>query len=297
MSNVDFGLIIRPTPYDLSTEGLLDYNRQCVRALPPSFTTLWVEDHFQWGEAATLEAITTLSFLAAEFPSFRLGTLVLNQSHYNPAQLAKMAANLQFLTEGRLVLGLGAGWKEDENSAYGYPFPNARTRLEQLEEAILLIRSMWTQSPANFRGKYYRIQDAYCEPRPSPLIPLLIGGGGEQRTLRLAARYADWWNFNSCSVEVYSHKVSVLKGYCNGMGRDPAEIRLTFSGVVSVAEDPTQIVQHPQYPKRRFITGNTAEVIQELERFCEIGVTHFMIKFLDLTTLEYFVANIVPHFT
>ncbi len=297
MSNVDFGLIIRPTPYDLPTKDLLDYNWQCVRALPPIFTTLWVEDHFQWGEAATFEAITTLSFLAAKFPNFRLGTLVLNQSHYNPAKLAKMAANIQFLAEGQLILGLGVGWKEDENHAYGYPFPDARTRLEQLEEAILLIRSMWTQRPANFRGKHYRIQDAYCEPRPFPPIPLLIGGGGEQRTLRLTARYADWWNFNSCSAEVYAHKVSVLKGYCNSMGRDPAEIRLTFSGVVSVAEDPTRIMQHPQFPKRRFITGNTTEVIQELERFCEIGVTHFMFKFLDLTTLEHFIANVVPHFT
>src|SRR5436190_4170287 len=295
MSNIDFGLIIRPTPYDLSAKDLLNYNWQCIQALPPSFTTLWVEDHFQWGESATLEAMTTLSFLAAKFPNFRLGTLVLNQSHYNPAQLAKMAANLQFLSEGRLILGLGAGWKEDENYAYGYPFPDARTRLEQLEEALLLIRSMWTLKPANFRGKYYRIQDAYCEPQPLPPIPLLIGGGGEQRTLSLTARYADWWNFNSCSIETYSHKVSVLKGYCNSIGRDPAEIRLTFSSVVSVTEDPTRIIQHPYYPKKRFIIGNTTEVIRELEHFCDIGVTHFMLKFPDLTTLEYFVAKVAPH--
>ncbi len=297
MSNIDFGLIIRPTPYDLSVKGLLDYNWHCVQALPPSFTTLWVEDHFQWGESATLEAVTTLSFLAAKFPNFRLGTLVLNQSHYNPAQLAKMAANLQFLSKGRLILGIGAGWREDENYAYGYPFPDARTRLEQLEEAILLIRSMWTLKPASFEGRYYQIQDAYCEPQPSPLIPLLIGGGGEQRTLSLAARYADWWNFNSCGAEVYAHKVSVLKGYCRSIGRDPAEIRLTFSGTVSMDEDPTQVIQHPQYPKKRFIAGSTAEVIRELERFCEIGVTHFMLKFLDLTTLKYFAANVLPHFT
>ena len=98
MTSVDFGLIIRPTPYDLSIDELLDYNWRCMQALPSNFTTLWVEDHLQWGEIPTLECITTLSFLAAKFPNFRLGTLVLNQSYHDPALLAKMMANLQFLS-------------------------------------------------------------------------------------------------------------------------------------------------------------------------------------------------------
>lgn len=296
MNKVDFGLIIRPTPYDLPANELVEYNWLSIQALPPIFTTLWVEDHFQWGENPALECLTTLSFLIAKFPNFRLGTLVLNQSHFNPALLAKMAANLQLLSGGRLILGLGVGWREDENRAYGYPFPLSKIRLDQLEEAILLIQSMWTSRPANFAGKYYQIQDAYCEPQPSPQIPLLVGGGGEQKTLRLVARYANWWNFNSCSFEVYAHKVSVLKDYCNIIGRDPAEIRLTYSANISVAEDPMQLVQHPQFPKKRFITGNATEVVRELERFCDIGVTHFMLKFPNLATQEHFVTAVVPHF-
>lgn len=297
MTDVDFGLIIRPTLYDLPVGELLDYNWRCIQVLPPIFTTLWVEDHFQWGEIATLECLTTLSFLTAKFPYFRLGTLVLNQSHYNPALLAKMAANLQFLSGGRLILGLGVGWREDENDAYGYLFPSAKIRLDQLEEAILIVRSMWTTKPANFAGRYYRIRDAYCEPQPSLSIPLLIGGGGEQRTLNLVARYADWWNFNSCSFEVYIHKVSVLKSYCRKIGRDPSEIRLTYSATVSMAEDPKQVVQHPLYPEKRFIAGNPTEVMRELQQFCEIGVTHFMLKFPDLMTLEHFTTAVLPHFT
>ncbi len=296
MKNADFGLIIRPTAIGLPSDKILEFNWHTIQNLPPGFTTLWVEDHVQWGELPTLECITTLSFLAAKFPNFHLGTLVLNQSFHNPAMLAKMAANLQYLSNGRLILGLGAGWKEDEYHAYGYPFPTAKIRLEQFEEAILIIKSMWTSRPASFIGKYHRIKNAYCEPHPTPSIPLLIGGGGEQRTLQLVARYADWWNFNSCTLETYAHKLSVIRSHCNSIGRNPAEIRLTFSATVSIAENPAQRIQHPQYPARRFITGSAEEVVQELEQFCEMGITHFMLKFPNILTLESFITDVLPHF-
>jgi alkanesulfonate monooxygenase SsuD/methylene tetrahydromethanopterin reductase-like flavin-dependent oxidoreductase (luciferase family) len=217
----------------------------------------------------------------------------MSQGYRNPALLAKMAANLQLISGGRLILGLGAGWKEEEYRAYGYPFPDAKTRVEQLEEAILIIKSMWTSRPASFSGKHYHIQQAYCEPQPSPAIPLLIGGGGEQRTLDIVARYADWYNFNSCTVEQYAHKIAVLREHCNRVGRNPADIKLTYLGTVSVAEDPGKVVRNPQ---KHVVAGNSAEVIKELEQFCEIGVTHFMFRFLDVETLEYFGETVVPHF-
>jgi alkanesulfonate monooxygenase SsuD/methylene tetrahydromethanopterin reductase-like flavin-dependent oxidoreductase (luciferase family) len=272
---------------------LLNYNRRCIQALSSGFTTLWVEDHLQWGKDPALECLTTLSFLAGEFSNFRLGTVVLSQSYRNPALVAKMLANLYFLSGGRLILGIGAGWKDDEYHAYGYPFPDAMTRLEQLEEAIIIIRSMWISRPTTFTGKHFRIQNAYCEPQPYPPIPLLIGGGGEQRTLNLVARYADWWNFNSCTVEEYAHKLAILRKHCERVGRDPAEIRLTYLATVSVAEDPSQVVRHPQ---KHFIAGNSKEVVQELKQFCALGVTHFMVKFPDFTNLRSFVENVVPHF-
>src|SRR6266702_2789934 len=209
MANIEFGLMLQPKPLDFPARELFDYNRRLIRALAPGFTTLWAEDHLQLGEIATIECLTTLAYFAAEFPAFRVGSLVMSQGYRNPALLAKMAANLQVLSGGRLILGLGAGWKEDEYRAYGYPFPNARTRVAQLEEAVQVIRTMWTSRPANFTGQYYTISDAYCEPQPSPMIPLLIGGGGEQRTLNLVARYADWYNFNSATLEEYAHKVAI----------------------------------------------------------------------------------------
>jgi alkanesulfonate monooxygenase SsuD/methylene tetrahydromethanopterin reductase-like flavin-dependent oxidoreductase (luciferase family) len=178
MRNVDFGLIIRPTTQDRAASSLLDYNWNAIRSLSSHFSTLWVEDHLQWDNAATLECFTTLSYLAATYPSFRIGTVVLSQAYRNPALVAKMAANIQFLTGGRLVIGVGTGWKEDEYNAYGYPFPDRRTRVEQLEEAIIILRSMWTVESASFKGQYHHIDGAFCEPRPLIPIPLLIGGGG-----------------------------------------------------------------------------------------------------------------------
>src|SRR5437763_16345567 len=124
MTKIDFGLIVRPATSDRPFSKLLDYNQRCIQALPSSFTTLWVEDHLQWGEEARLECFTTLCFLAGEFSNFHLGTVVLSQSYRNPALLAKMAATLQFLSRGRVILGIGAGWKEVEYHAYGYRFPN-----------------------------------------------------------------------------------------------------------------------------------------------------------------------------
>lgn len=293
MDNVEFGLIIRPTTQPLQVNTLLEYNWSAIHAVAANFTTLWVEDHLQWSENPTLECITTVSYLAGAFPTFRLGTVVLSQSYRNPALIAKMAANLQFLSGGRFILGIGTGWKADEYQAYGYPFPNAKTRLEQLEEAILIIRSMWDTHPATFIGQHYRIEKAYCEPRPTVSIPLLIGGGGERHTLKLVARYADWWNYNSCTIEEYARKVAILKKYCSAIGRDIAEIRLTYLATVSVAEDPSQVIRHPE---KHYIAGNAAEVIRELRQFCEVGVTHFMVKFPSLSDLKNFVRDVVPFF-
>ena len=293
MASVDFGLMLQPTPLHFPNNELFDYNRRLIKALAPGFTTLWAEDHLEWEEKATIECLTTLTYLAAEFPRFRVGSLVMSQAYRYPPLLAKMAANLQALSGGRFILGIGAGWKEEEYRMYGYPFPNARTRVEELEEAILVLKAMWTQRPATFQGKYYHIQDAYCEPQPSPMIPLLIGGGGERRTLDIVARYADWYNFNSCTVEQYAQKVAVLKEHCTRVGRNPAEIKLTYLSTVSVAEDPAKVERSMQ---KHFVAGNRDEVIRELEQFREVGVTHFMFRFLDIKTLEYFGKAVVPHF-
>src|SRR5579871_114430 len=229
MPDIELGLMLQPFPVGFPGAQLFDYNRRLIRLLSPGsdgFTTLWAEDHLQLGETATHECLSTLSYFAGEFPQFRVGALVLCQSYRNPALVAKMAANLQLQSGGRFILGLGAGWKEDEYHAYGYPFSDTKTRLEQLEEAAIIVKAMWSSHPATFEGEHYRIRDAYCEPRPQPSIPLLIGGGGEGKTLAIVARHADWWNFNSCTVEEYAHKLAILKNHCEREGRDPAQIKL-----------------------------------------------------------------------
>ncbi|GHO42703.1 LLM class flavin-dependent oxidoreductase [Ktedonospora formicarum] len=291
MVQVDFGLMLRPTNAGDSFNDLMSYNRQCIEALSPAFTTLWLEDHLQVGGNDHLEALTTLTYLAAQYPRFHIGTLVLAQSYRNPALLAKMAANIQALTGGRLILGLGAGWKEDEYRAYGYPFPSVKERMAQLEDTIQIARAMWTKAPAIYDGTSYHVHDAYCAPQPATPIPLLIGGGGERRTLEIVARYADWWNFNSCTVEEYVRKLVILRQHCERVGRDPNEIKLTYLSTLSVSEDPAQVKHHPQ---KHYIAGNAAEVTEELERFRDQGVSHFIFRILDLETLHHFVSHVAP---
>ena len=295
MSHAEFGFMLRQkSDLGQSWRDLTAHNQASIAALTSGFSSLWVEDHLQWEMTDTLECFTTLSYLAASYPQFKVGTLVMSQSYRNPALLAKMMATLQAWSNGRVILGLGAGWKEDEYLSYNYPFPTTKTRMEQLEEAVQLIRAMWNApQPVTFEGKHYTARNAYCIPQPSPTIPLLIGGGGEHRTLALVARHADWWNFNSCTVEEYDHKLSILKQHCKDVGRDFSEITLTYLGTVSVAEDPARVQRNPG---KHIIAGNAEEVTQELQRFQSIGVSHFIFRFLDHETINHFVKNVVPNF-
>lgn len=293
---VELGFILRPSSFGLSIppDELPDYNRRCIEALSDDFTSLWMEDHLQWGADDNLENLTTMSFLAGAYPRFRVGNLVLSHSFRNPALLAKMAANLQFISGGRCILGLGAGWKDDEYRAYGYPVPDTESRWEQFEEALAVIRAMWERQPASFAGKHHQITDAYCVPAPSPAIPLMIGGGGEARTLPLVARYADWWNYNSCPPEAYARKLEALKRACERIGRDPATIRLTYSGSISVSDVPGEVVPNS---RRYTISGNAEQALAELDAFRALGVTHFMVRFMTFENLTYFVEHVAPYVT
>jgi alkanesulfonate monooxygenase SsuD/methylene tetrahydromethanopterin reductase-like flavin-dependent oxidoreductase (luciferase family) len=292
-ATIDFGLMLQAVGRNMPADEIFEYNLGLIDKLGPGFSTIWLEDHLQWGETGALECLSTLSYLAGAFPQYRVGSLVLSQSYRNPALLAKMAANLQLLSRGRFILGLGAGWKEDEYRSYGYAFPDVKTRMEELEEAAVIIKAMWNTRPATFEGKHYQIREAYCEPQPDPPIPLLIGGGGETKTLATVARHADWWNFNSCPIEVYAHKAAVLKEHCAHIGRNPAEIKLTYLGTASVSEKLEQVVRSSE---KHYVAGNSAEVIREIEQLRAVGVSHCMFRFLDPDSLERFVATVAPHF-
>ncbi len=302
--SVTFGWVVRPsTPVSGATDAaeatrltaaLLAQDRTFIEALPPAFTTLWVEDHFQWDANPTLEAFTTMSYFAALYPHLRMGSIVLGQSYRNPALTAKMAATLQALTGGRFILGLGAGWKQDEYAAYGYAYPSAATRIDQLDEALQIIRALFSESPASFQGRYYHIENAYCEPRPDPPIPLLIGGGGERKTLRVVARHADMWNGAFLTAEEFAHKRSVLADHCRAIGRDPAEITHTYYGLVDLSDEQAAAARSPDL---HFLNGDTGQVARELDAFIALGVRHFMLGFTDFpsqTGLQRFTEEVLP---
>jgi len=303
---VTFGWVITPAARDAAgADTLHDNNRRFIERIRRSFgsaqdrpfDTLWVEDHFQWGDRPLVECWTALTYLAAQYSDFKFGSLVLGQSYRNPALTAKMMATLHWLTGGQYIAGIGAGWKQDEYESYGWPYPAARTRIEQLEDAVNIIRVMWTQTPANYTGKHYSIKDAYCEPRPNPPPPLLIAGGGEKLTLRVVAKYADWTNIPFCDVATYARKLEALKRHCADAGRDYESIKKTYFGFVSVTRDGAK-------PEPRgdlhIVYGMPDKVAAELQQFVDLGVEHFILRFIDFPSMEglaLFLGETLPQLT
>jgi F420-dependent oxidoreductase-like protein len=197
---------------------------------------VWFADHFMPNAAdnsgPTNEAWTTIAALCAVVPRVRIGTLVTGNTYRHPAVLAKMAANCDQISGGRLVLGLGSGWQENEHEAYGIPFSTVPGRLNRLDEACHVIRGLFENERTTFDGKYYQLKDAPLNPKPvqNP-VPILIGGGGEQKTMKIAAKYANEWNVWG-SVDLLRQKGAVLDGHCEAMGRDPKEILHSAQGIV-----------------------------------------------------------------
>jgi F420-dependent oxidoreductase-like protein len=187
------------------------------------------------------EAWTMLAAIAANTDRIRLGAMVTGNPYRHPALLANMAASVDVISGGRLELGLGAGWNEEESNAYGIDLPALRERFDRLDEACSVIDALLTQEVSNFDGRYYQLRDARCEPKPfqEPRPPLVIGGGGEKRTLRIAARHADQWNLAGGTPEVLAHKLEVLRAHCADLGRDPTEIEASVQ--VRAQGDPADV--------------------------------------------------------
>jgi alkanesulfonate monooxygenase SsuD/methylene tetrahydromethanopterin reductase-like flavin-dependent oxidoreductase (luciferase family) len=290
-----FGWVITPAAKDAQgTNTLNKENQAFIEKLRGSFEMIWVEDHFQWSDRPMLECWTTLVYLAASYPEFHFGPLVLGQSYRNPALTAKMFSTLHWLTSGRMVAGIGAGWKEDEYLAYGWTYPEPSVRIAQLEDAVQIIRSMWGSSPASFDGQHYKIAEAYGEPRPSPPPPLLIAGGGEQLTLRVVAQHADWMNVGFCDVETYSRKLDALRKHCDDVGRNYDEIKKTYFAITSIYESEPDDV-----PQRSFhlVQGTPTQVLDEYKQFIDLGVEHFMVRFVDFPEqdgVDLFLDQVMP---
>jgi F420-dependent oxidoreductase-like protein len=206
------------------------------------FDSVWVMDHLYQIEMVgpkedpMLEAYTLLAALAARTKTASLGTMVTGVTYRNPALLAKIVTTLDVISAGRAILGIGAAWNDDEHAGYGYGFPPAGERLDRLEEALQITRAMFTEQTPSFQGRHYRIDSVLNNPKPiRGRIPILIGGGGEKRTLRLVAQYGDACNLFG-DPDAVRHKLDVLERHCADVGRDPAEITKT---ILLTVKDPS----------------------------------------------------------
>lgn len=280
---VEFGLVLPAGPRKGALERYLGDLDASLAQVERLFTGLWMTDHFFWEDEPTYEAWTVLAYIAARYPRFLIGPIVLSQSYRNPALLAKMGATLQHLSGGRLVMAVGAGWKEDEYRAYDYPFPALPVRLQQLHDTLEILKRLWTQpGRVTVHGTHYRVDDAYCEPKPDPLPPIIVGGGGPT-TLKLAAQYADWWNLYDANWATYSARLDALRAACADVGRDFDSLRLTWFGRVALGatlDDALALSAGKWTPDNSF-TGTAAQVVDLMRPFVAAGVDHFIVEVLD----------------
>ena len=229
--SVKFGIQIEPQlGFDYKS-----VEKIALQSEKSGYDSIWSSDHFFLNDKSEdrncMEAWTLLAALASKTEKIRLGPLVTCNSYRYPAVLAKIAATIDMISNGRLFFGIGAGWKKIEYRAYGIPFPTLKGRMDQLEEAIQIIKLLWTEPKATFKGKHFKIKDAFSAPKPvqKPTPPILIGGGGEKRTLKMVAKYADYCNL--WLVPNLEQKLEVLKTHCKAVGRNYEEVgKSLFAG-------------------------------------------------------------------
>jgi alkanesulfonate monooxygenase SsuD/methylene tetrahydromethanopterin reductase-like flavin-dependent oxidoreductase (luciferase family) len=272
--------------------------RAILDEFPDVFSTAWISDHLQFEGKPLPEAWTFMTWLAATFPRLRIGSMVLRQSYRNPGLLGVMGQTLQELSGGRLILGLGAGWLEDEYRAFNYEFPRAGVRVAQLGETIELLKTLWTQSPARYQGESYRLDEALCA-RPDPPIPIMVGTNGP-RALKVVAQLADWWVWDGPWETTYRVPYELLRHECQAIGRPFEDITLACELAVSLPDVPADFVptyEHSFYPGQVFgIAGPaTTDVIREIEQLVDVGVKHIALDFDDFNGIYRFVNEVIPN--
>lgn len=271
------------------------------------FESVWYEDHFMFRNdedpaqlSSQLECLMTIAALAASTTRIKLGMLVLAAPYRNAALLAKMLTTLDLVSHGRLIIGLGAGWHEQEFRGYGWPFLSVRERMEQLEDTIQIIDALMTTRPASFQGKHFSIDCALNDPAPlqRPRPPLLIGGNGEQRTLRLVAQYADMCNVYGTVAEC-QHKFEVLRQHCTALGRPYENITRTINYWALLADTEAERTTKAAHYPEAFSVDTTQETIKAFQEFAAIGTQYVIVKILDagdITPVQHFAKHILPVF-
>jgi len=265
------------------------------------FESLFRSDHLTglFGDArrASLDTWASLTWLATATRRIRFGPMVCPLTFYHPALLAKRAAAVAELSGGRLDLGLGAGWHEGEHRMFGIPFPPLRERLDRLECGARAIRALWQGRSVTLDQAYYPLVEAQSYPLPpGGRVPLVVGGRGEKRTLRVVAEHADEWNVTRVTLDGYAAKRAILEQHCRDVGRDPAQIARSLMVPVVIGRGPAEVVARrarvralfPGVPADEagwraagFLHGTPEEVVQDLRRWSALGVGRVLLQFLD----------------
>jgi len=264
------------------------------------YLSIWLDDHLMYNYWPILESWTTLSALASLTSKIRLGTMVSCNSHRNPALLAKMAATLDAISNGRLEFGIGAGIQENEHVAYGLGFPKHSVRVERLGEALDVIKRLWIEEKANYQGKHYNLKDAICEPKPlqKPYPPITVGGSSELLIKKVTASYADRFDWGLLPFEEYKRKLDLLENHCKMIGRDFGKIEKSCwpAGQIIIAQNERELsekislfkpatVSLEEF-KKTTLAGTSDDCIEELHLYADLGVTYFMLFFADLPKLD-----------
>lgn len=317
-----FGIMIEAQE-DLTWERWLQLIDLCETL---GFESLWRSDHLTSvmgvAERETLALWPSLTAVALRSTRLIFGQLVSPLTFRHPVELAQNAVALDRLSEGRYQLGLGAGWNEREHRAFGFPLPPVSERMDRLEEAIAVIKLLWTGKPVSFSGRFYRLEEAQM--RPTPLrpegVPLVIGGGGEKRLLRIVAEHASDWNAVSLHPDGYAAKVAALEHHCAAIGRDPAQISRSWMVGHLIGRDERELRERAQrlqrihvslqglspdetiarLRERGWLVGTPVEVIEQVRARAALGVSRLMLQTFDLDDLEVLgliATQIMPAFT
>ena len=301
MAKIEFGFTLPQIPPDPASRATFaaDLNR-ALTLVSGHFASARIIDHLMCDEG-DIESFTTLAYLAALYPRLKFGHTVICQSFRNPALVALMGAAFQFLSGGRFLFGIGTGWHEAEYRAYGYDFPPARVRVEQLEEALQIIKALWSEKKVTFTGTHYRVFEAECEPKPDPVPPIMVGAF-KPRTMRITAKYADEWNVSSTGIVRYRRLVEDFARACAEVGRDAATVTRSWGGgcILRPVEADARRIGGERYAETEDnfdFVGTPAQIIAQMGPFIDSGVTSFILDcggFPDLTTLELLISDVLP---
>jgi F420-dependent oxidoreductase-like protein len=283
-----------------------------------SIDSIYAYDHFlpyysPNNEGNFFECFTLLSALAAVTNRVKVGQVVTCNSYRNPAILAKILSTLDVISKGRVELGIGAGWHKEEYIQYGYDFPSALTRIEQLEESISVIKSMWTQERATFKGKYYSVNDAICNPKPiqNPHPVIMVGGEGERYLLRVVAKHANRYNHPCGSVQVLKRKISIIKEHCITIGRNYEDIEYSILASCLVRETEEELMKVIKLRKKQLhgmqqvkaaestsLVGTPEKIREVISDYINVGLTHFIFDLvgLDEVTIKMVDSKIIKKF-